>query len=276
MEVPPPQGPNSPGPGHRPTQTSKTPPRVGGPGMHRARFVDPDGRTRQGVLEDGVLRDGDATFPPDEVAWLPPCEPTKIVCVGANYREHIEEMGRQVPERPLLFLKGPNAVVGHGEAIELLPGVDRTDQEAELGVVVGERCRNVDAGDTLDVVAGYTCVDDVSNRDDQMREVNWVRGKAFDTSCPLGPVLATPDEVPDDARIRARVGGKTRQDARIDDMVFGVPELVAEVSRYLTLMPGDVIATGTPSGVGPLSPGDRVEIEIEGIGTLANPVRGPS
>jgi 2-keto-4-pentenoate hydratase/2-oxohepta-3-ene-1,7-dioic acid hydratase in catechol pathway len=175
----------------------------------------------------------------------------------------------------MLFLKPPNALAGHGDAVTLPAGKDRVEHEAELAVVIGEQCRNVAVEDAPDVVAGYACADDVSNRDDQRREQNWVRGKAFDGSCPLGPVLATPDEVPDDADVELRVNGETRQRSSIEHFVFTVPELIAEITEYVTLERGDVIVTGTPEGVAELEDGDRVEVEIEGVGTLEHGVERP-
>ncbi|WP_227354389.1 fumarylacetoacetate hydrolase family protein [Haladaptatus salinisoli] len=242
--------------------------------MKRVRFRDPAGSIRTGEWSDGELRFGEDNYDPDEVDVLAPSDPTKIVCVGLNYADHAAERNKDVPERPLLFLKPPNAVASHGSTVALPAGKERVDHEAELGVVVGEQCRHVAEEDAMDVVAGFTCANDVSNRDDQDREQNWVRGKAFDNSCPLGPVLATPDEVPDDAAVRLRVNGELRQESSRDQFIFSVPELVAEITTYLTLEPGDVIITGTPAGVAPLEDGDRVEVEIEGIGTLSHDVRG--
>ncbi|MFH5798457.1 fumarylacetoacetate hydrolase family protein [Haladaptatus sp. CMAA 1911] len=243
--------------------------------MHRVRFRDPAGSVRTGEWHDGELLFADDSYDPEEVDILAPTEPTKIVCVGRNYAEHAAERNEDVPERPLLFLKPPNAVASHGDTITLPAGKERIDHEAELGVVIGEQCRHVAEEDAMDVVAGFTCADDISNRDDQDLEQNWVRGKAFDNSCPLGPVVATPDEVPDDASVRLRVNGEVRQESSRDLFIFSIPELIAEITTYLTLEPGDVVITGTPSGVGPLEDGDSVEVEIEGIGTLAHDVRIP-
>jgi 2-keto-4-pentenoate hydratase/2-oxohepta-3-ene-1,7-dioic acid hydratase in catechol pathway len=243
--------------------------------MHRIRFRDPAGSVRTGEWHDGELRFADDSYDPEEVEILAPTEPTKIVCVGLNYADHAAERNKDVPERPLLFLKPPNAVASHGDTITLLPDKERIDHEAELGVIIGEQCRHVDEADAMDVVAGFTCVNDISNREDQDKEQNWVRGKAFDNSCPLGPVMATPDEVPDDARVQLRVNGEVRQESWRDQFIFSVPELIAEITTYITLEPGDVIITGTPSGVAPLEDGDSVEVEIEGIGTLAHDVRIP-
>lgn len=240
--------------------------------MHRIRFRDPAGTVRNGELVDDEIRFGTETYDVSAVDVLPPAEPSKIVCVGLNYERHAAEAGMEVPDRPLLFLKPPNALAGHGDTVPLLPGKERIDYEAELGVVIGEQCRNVAEEDAMDVVEGFTCVNDVSNRDDQDIEQNWIRGKAFDNSAPLGPVLATPDEVPADARIQLRVNGETKQDSSRADFIFTVPELIAEITTYLTLEPGDVISTGTPEGIGPLSDGDEVEVDIEGIGTLEHNV----
>jgi len=156
--------------------------------------------------------------------------------------------------------------------VQLPEDKERIDFEAELGVVIGSQCRNVPADQAEDVIAGYTCVNDISNRDDQRQEQNWVRGKAFDNAAPMGPVLATPDEVPSDASISLQVNGETKQDSTIENLIFSVPELIEEITTLMTLEPGDVIATGTPAGVGPLSDGDEVAIDIEGIGTLSHDV----
>ncbi|WP_336037540.1 fumarylacetoacetate hydrolase family protein [Halobacterium yunchengense] len=243
--------------------------------MHWMRFRDPAGAVRRGEYEDGTVSFGGRTYDVDDVDVLPPCEPSKVVCVGRNYAAHAAERDEEVPDRPLLFLKPPSAVAGHGDTVTAPAGKDRIEHEAELGVVVGEQCRHVEAADALDVVAGYTCADDVSNRDDQSREQNWVRGKAFDGAAPLGPVLATPEEVPGDARVELRVNGETRQSSTVERFIFDVPTLIAEITAYLTLEPGDVILTGTPEGVGPLADGDRVEVEVEGVGTLEHGVERP-
>jgi 2-keto-4-pentenoate hydratase/2-oxohepta-3-ene-1,7-dioic acid hydratase in catechol pathway len=243
--------------------------------MRHVRFRDPAGAVRTGEwLDDGVAF-ADEEYALDEVSVLPPCEPSKLVCIGRNYADHAAEMDSDLPDRPLLFLKPPNAVASHGSTVSLPAGKERIDHEAELGVVVGSQARNVSADEAMEYVAGYTCVNDISNRDDQRAEQNWVRGKAFDGAAPIGPVLADPEHVPDDAYVRTRVDGETRQDGSRSQLVFSVPELVAEITTYLTLEPGDVISTGTPEGVGPLSDGDHVEIEVEGVGTLEHDVRAP-
>ena len=257
--------------------------------MREVRFRDPAGTIRTGEWLDGRderertndtgdddrVRFGDRTYSIEEVDVLAPCEPSKIVCIGRNYADHAAERDSDVPDRPLLFLKGPNAVASHGATIELPADKERIEHEAELGVVIGQQCRNVAEDEAMAVVAGFTCGNDISNRDDQRVEQNWVRAKAFDNAAPLGPVLATPEEVPADAAIRLWVNGELRQDGSRSDLVFSIPELIAEITTYLTLEAGDVILTGTPEGVGPLADGDEIEISIEGIGTLRHSVQIP-
>lgn len=213
----------------------------------------------------------------------PVVRPGKIVCVGLNYHDHARESNLPVPERPLLFAKWANAVVGPGEAVRIPPGSSQVDYEAELGVVIGRRTRRVSAEEALDYVAGYTCINDVSARDFQFSDGQWIRGKAQDTFCPMGPYLVTADEVADPGRLRIRclVNGSVVQDSSTAEMIFGVRELIAFISQGITLEPGDVIATGTPHGVGfarkpPLflKPGDVVTVEIERLGSLTNPVAG--
>jgi 2-keto-4-pentenoate hydratase/2-oxohepta-3-ene-1,7-dioic acid hydratase in catechol pathway len=254
--------------------------------MKQVRFRDPAGSVRVGEWVDadgdsadtttagngGQIRFGGETYDPEDVDVLAPCEPSKIVCIGLNYADHADERDSELPDRPLLFLKPPNAVASHGSDVTLPAGKERVDYEAEMGVVIGEQCRNVSESEAMDVVEGFTCMVDVSNRDDQDREQNWVRGKAFDNAAPLGPVLATPEHVPDDAAIELRLNGETKQSSSRETLIFSVPELIAEITTYMTLEPGDVIATGTPEGVGPLSDGDEVTVEIEGVGHLSHTV----
>ena len=207
--------------------------------------------------------------------------PGKIICVGLNYRDHAEEQGVDLPEEPLLFAKWPNALIGPGEPIVIPPIVTKCDYEAELAVVIGARAKDVSAENALEAVAGYVCVNDVSARDLQFADGQWTRGKSPDTFCPVGPALVPRDEVPDaqNLAMRAILNGETMQDSTTANMVFGVAELIAYITRTITLEPGDLIATGTPAGVGVfrdppvfLRPGDEITIEIEGLGTLTNPV----
>ena len=222
----------------------------------------------------------------DEYSLLAPIAPGKVVAIGLNYLDHIRESGLDPPERPLVFAKFPSSVIGPGEAIRLpLEVTQRVDWEVELAVVIGKRARNVPADDALDRVFGYTVANDVSARDLQFADGQWVRAKSLDTFCPLGPVIVTADEVPDPQALRlvCRVNGEVVQDSTTDLMVFGVAELISFCSRSFTLDPGDVLLTGTPWGCGEfmdpprsLAPGDVVECEIEGIGTLRNPVTDAS
>jgi 2-keto-4-pentenoate hydratase/2-oxohepta-3-ene-1,7-dioic acid hydratase in catechol pathway len=212
---------------------------------------------------------------------LPIERPGKIVCIGLNYRDHAEEQGVDLPTAPLLFAKWPNALIGPGEPIVIPPIVTKTDYEAELGVVIGSRVRDVSLENSLEAVAGYICVNDVSARDLQFSDGQWTRGKSPDTFCPVGPNLVPRDEIPDpqSLAIRAILNGETMQESTTANMVFGVAELIAYITRTITLEPGDLIATGTPAGVGAfrnprvwMNPGDEITIEIEGVGALTNPV----
>ena len=197
--------------------------------------------------------------------------PSKIIGIGVNYRAHAVEMGKGLPEEPLIFLKPRSAMIASGEAIERPAGYERVDFEAELGVVIGQRARRISRERALDVVLGYVCINDVSVRDLQKRDGQWIRAKGFDTFCPIGPrIVAGLD--PSKLAIATRVNGVTKQDSSTSDLIFDVPTLIAFCSQHMTLEPGDVISTGTPSGVGNLAPGDHVEVEIEGIGILKNPV----
>jgi 2-keto-4-pentenoate hydratase/2-oxohepta-3-ene-1,7-dioic acid hydratase in catechol pathway len=213
---------------------------------------------------------------------LPIDRPQKIVCVGLNYRDHAEEQGTELPKAPLLFAKWPNTLIGPGDPI-LLPSItSRVDYEAELGVVIGSRAQRVSEENALEAVRGYLCLNDVSARDLQFGDGQWVRGKSLDTFCPVGPELVPAADVPDPQAlaIRAIVNGEVLQDSNTSNMVFSVAQIVSYVSQAITLEPGDLIATGTPAGVGVfrdprifLQAGDEVTIEIEGLGALTNPVR---
>jgi len=212
---------------------------------------------------------------------LPIERPGKIVCVGLNYRDHAEEQGTALPQAPLLFAKWPNTLIGPGDAIVIPSITKQVDYEAELGVVIGERVRGVSEENALEAVRGYLCLNDVSARDLQFGDKQWTRGKSPDTFCPIGPALVPAAEVPDPQTlaIRAIVNGRVLQDSSTSNMIFTVAEIIAYVSQAITLEPGDLIATGTPAGVGAfrdppiwLQPGDEVTIEIEGLGALTNPV----
>jgi len=197
--------------------------------------------------------------------------PSKIIGIGLNYRAHALEMGKGLPEEPLMFLKPRSAMIASGDTIERPAGYERVDYEGELGVVIGQHARRVPRERALDVVLGYCCCNDVSVRDLQKKDIQYTRAKGFDTFCPIGPrIVAGLD--PSKLALRTRLNGVVRQDSSTSDLIFDVPTLIAFVSAHMTLEFGDVISTGTPSGVGNMSPGDEVEIEIEGIGILKNPV----
>lgn len=213
----------------------------------------------------------DGLLPLAEAKLLPPVAPTKIVCVGLNYRTHIAEMGHDFPTEPVLFLKPSTSIIGPGVPIPIPPGVGRVDHEAELGVVIGRRTHNASREEAITNVLGFTCGNDVTARELQQKDGQWTRAKGFDGFCPLGPWVAT-DVDPSDLALECFVNGERRQSARTSDMLFDPYELVSFVSRVMTLVPGDVILTGTPGGIGPLKPGDSVEVRIEGVGSLVNPV----
>lgn len=203
---------------------------------------------------------------------LAPVEPSKIICVGLNYRRHAEEMGKAIPDEPMLFMKPVTALVGPDEPIELPPQSEEVHHEGELAVVIRETLRRVDVEQATDGILGFTIMNDVTARDLQRRDGGrYTRAKGFDTFAPIGPAIVT-DVDPRSLSIEVRVNGDVRQRSGCDDMIFDVPHLVSFVSHIMTLLPGDVISTGTPSGVGPLQGGDLVEVEIEGIGALRNPV----
>ena len=208
-----------------------------------------------------------------QVRLLPPCAPTKIVCVGRNYAEHAKELGNEVPSEPLIFLKPPSSLIASGDSI-LYPALSqRVDYEGELGVVIGRRARHVPASAAMDYVLGYTCVNDITARDLQKKDGQWTRGKGFDTFCAVGPYLVPKDEVRlENLRVRTTLDGEVKQDGFVRDMIFPLDAIISYVTAFMTLEPGDLIATGTPPGVGPMQPGSTVRIEIEGIGVLENSV----
>jgi 2-keto-4-pentenoate hydratase/2-oxohepta-3-ene-1,7-dioic acid hydratase in catechol pathway len=214
----------------------------------------------------------ESVVPFAEAHLLAPVIPTKVVAVGKNYVDHAAEMGGDVPEEPVLFLKPSTSVIGPGTPIVYPPMSAEVHHEAELAVVIGTVARRVRAEDASRHILGYTAANDVTARDLQARDGQWTRAKGFDTFCPLGPAIETETDPLEALTVECRVNGEVRQHATTADLVFGVAELVAFISAVMTLLPGDVILTGTPAGVGPLQPGDRVEVEIETIGILANPV----
>jgi len=208
-----------------------------------------------------------------EARILAPVQPSKIVCVGRNYREHAAELGNEVPSEPLIFLKPPSALIGPGQAI-IRPKISaRVDFEGELGVVIGKHCRNLEADDDVHpYILGYTCLNDVTARDLQKKDSQWTRGKGFDTFCPVGPIVSDEIDPWSGIAVETRVNAELRQQGNTRDFIFQLDVVIRYMSQVMTLLPGDLIATGTPSGVGPLTAGDVVEVTVQGIGTLRNPV----
>jgi len=231
-----------------------------------------DGKIRGGSYseEHGIVSGGEV-LALEDVELLAPSQPSKIVCVGLNYTEHAKELKMQLPSEPVLFLKPPSAVLAPGKEIVYPQSSQQLDFEGELGVVIGKRCKSVPAADADGYILGYTCFNDVTARDLQNKDGQWTRSKSFDTFAPFGPWIAKID--PSNVDIQTRVNGVVRQRSNTSDLIFGIPDLLEFISAIMTLEPGDVIATGTPPGVGPMSRGDRVEVEIEGIGVLENIVK---
>lgn len=229
-----------------------------------------NGKVCGGSLSGERIVSGGEIYNLGDVELLSPTEPSKIVCIGLNYREHANELKMKLPDEPIIFLKPPSAVLDPGKEIIYPKSSVRVDYEGELGVVIGKRCKNVAAKDYADYVLGYTCFNDVTARDLQQKDGQWTRAKSFDTFAPFGPAIARID--PLNADIQTHVNGETKQKSNTSDLIFDVPKLIEFVSGVMTLLPGDVIATGTPPGVGQLQKGDIVEVEIEGIGVLKNSV----
>jgi 2-keto-4-pentenoate hydratase/2-oxohepta-3-ene-1,7-dioic acid hydratase in catechol pathway len=222
---------------------------------------------------DPDVRHSNSREMPAGARLLPPCSPSKIVCVGRNYAEHAKELGNEPPKEPLIFLKPPSSLIASGDAIVYPILSQRVDFEGELGVIIAKRARHVRTADAAQFIQGYTCVNDITARDLQKKDGQWTRGKGFDTFCAVGPCMVSPDEVEfEKLRVQTMVDGELKQDGSVRDMLFSVGDIIAYVSEFMTLEPGDLIATGTPPGVGPLQPGSRVQIKIEGIGVLDNTV----
>lgn len=249
--------------------------------MKLVRFRAGD-RIATGVLEDEIVRPLQGTFfeeplptgeelPLDTVRLLAPVIPSKMVCIARNYPEHAKEMGNPVPEHPVLFFKPATSVIGPGDPIPIPPGAGRVDHEAEIAAVIGRLCRGATEDQAMSAVLGFTCANDVTSRDWQKSDVQWARAKGSDGFGPLGPWIETELD-PSDLEVVSRVNGELRQKARTSEMTWSPARLVSHISQTITLLPGDVVLTGTPPGVGPMEPGDTVEIEIEGIGILENPV----
>ena len=250
-----------------------------------AREVHP--RPRTGIIENSDVceisgetwerKSGERTgtkWPLAEVKLLPPSTPSKIVCVGRNYLDHAKELGNEAPKEPLIFLKPPSAIIAPEEPIVLPPISQRVDFEGELAVIIGRRCRGLRADDDVaPYIAGYTCLNDVTARDLQKRDAQWTRAKGFDTFCPFGPVLETSVDLAHET-LETFVNGIRKQASCVAEMIFSVDVIIRWIAQVMTLEPGDLIATGTPAGIGPLAPGDVVEVSISGIGALRNRVAG--
>jgi 2-keto-4-pentenoate hydratase/2-oxohepta-3-ene-1,7-dioic acid hydratase in catechol pathway len=221
---------------------------------------------------DDLNPEGTIAF--DEVKLLAPVAPSKIICVGRNYREHAAELGNKMPDEPLLFLKAPSSLIATGDSIELPGASQQVEHEGELGVVIGRLARKLSPDeDPLEYVFGYTCVNDVTARDLQRKDVQFTRGKSFDTFCPVGPWIESNID-PSNVAVETRLNGEVKQKGNTADMAFPVAFLISYISEIMTLYPGDLIATGTPAGVSRMKAGDTVEVEVEGIGVLRNQVVG--
>lgn len=244
-------------------------------------------RTNEGISYGGAEPEGirvyqgsplvaweptEVVVPFEEAHLLAPVFPTKVVAVGRNYVAHAEETGSEVPEEPIIFIKPATSVIGPGAPVVYPPDSNKVEHEAELAVVIGTVARYVRAEDVQSVILGYTAGNDVTARDLQRQDGQWARGKGFDTFCPLGPAIETELDPLEGLSIECRVNDEVRQSGSTSDMIFGIAELIEFITRVMTLLPGDVVLTGTPSGVSPVVPGDLMEVEIEGVGILANPV----
>jgi len=239
-------------------------------------------KVKYGVLKDDMINclrgspflqiefDG-SVYKLDEVRLLAPCYPSKIVAIGLNYRTHAEETRLPIPPVPLIFLKPSTSVIGPDDKIVLPRNWKRVDYEGELGVVIGKKAKDVPKEHVRDYILGYTCFNDISERVNQRDDVQWTRAKGYDTFAPMGPWIET-EVSPDNLKLETYLNGELRQSARTSELIFGVAEIVSFISGVMTLLPGDVIATGTPAGIGKMKPGDAVEVRIENIGTLRNSV----
>jgi 2-keto-4-pentenoate hydratase/2-oxohepta-3-ene-1,7-dioic acid hydratase in catechol pathway len=249
--------------------------------MRFLRFKSQDGKTLSGLLEENNVLEVEGSIfgeykitktehPLDKIELLPPCLPTKIVAVGLNYKDHAEEMKKDPPEEPMLFMKPSTSIVGHEYKIIYPKHMSsRVDYEGELAVVIGRKASWVKESEAYEYVFGYTCINDVTARDLQAKDVQYTRAKGFDTFAPIGPVIETEID-PSNLKITTLLNGERRQHSRTSNLIFSVPRLLSFISHVMTLLPGDIIATGTPAGIGPMKSGDKVEVEIEGIGVLRN------
>ncbi len=231
----------------------------------------------QSLFEEGKDRE-DLWHDITAVSFLPLYRPGKIICMGLNYAQHAQETGRAAPEEPIFFEKASSAVIAHGETIVYPEDLGRIDPEAELAVIIGKAAEHISEADARDYICGYTCLNDVTARDMQAKDMEnrqpWYRSKSINTFCPMGPWIVTSDEIDpvEPLRVQLRVNGEVRQDALTDELIFNIPSLIAHISSIITLQPGDVISTGTPEGIAPIYPGDIVEVDVQKVGVLRNPV----
>lgn len=239
-------------------------------------------KTGWGIIESGIVRAlcsapfgkpklSRVKIPLNKIKFLPPVMPGKIILAGLNYKDHARELNMKIPKEPVIFLKPPTSIIGHMQDIVYPPGACRVDFEAELAVVIGKECRNIPESKIDKYILGFTCLNDVTERDLQKKDGQWTRAKSFDTFCPVGPWLETEFGY-SDLKIRSYLNGKLKQDSSTKNFIFPLKYLVSFISSVMTLLPGDIISTGTPPGVGPMQPADTIEIEIEGIGKLSNRV----
>jgi len=249
--------------------------------MKFLRFNNKYGKPSVGILRNSIVHEieGDifgeysikeTTYDIKNIHFLPPCSPTKIVAVGLNYRDHAEEMKKSIPDEPLLFMKPSTSLIGHEDKIRYPRHMSsRVDFEGELGVVIGKKASWINEGEALNHVFGYTCINDVTARDLQAKDVQYTRAKGFDTFAPIGPFIETELD-PSELEISTFLNGELKQHSSTSNLIFNVPRLISFISRVMTLLPGDIIATGTPSGIGPMKIGDKIEVEISKIGILRN------
>lgn len=239
--------------------------------MKIGRFLE-SGKVIEGRIEgDEVVTPDGGRLRIENLEYLSPVKPSKIICVGLNYVDHAKELKMEIPGNPILFMKPPSAVIGHEGKVKYPNMTQKLDYEAELAIVIGKKCKDVPAKNALDVIMGYTCFNDITARDLQEKDVQWTRAKSFDTFAPIGPHIVTKDKIdPDSLDIKMFVNGELCQNSNTKNFIFDVSHLIEFVSEVMTLYPGDVIATGTPPGVGQVKPGDKMEVVIEGIGTLRN------
>lgn len=241
--------------------------------MKWARARDPKtGRIIRGeFIDNSFIVAGDQKLDLSDLDLLSPVDPAKIICVGLNYKDHIEETNADIPNHPSLFFKPPTAITNPGDPIEITKH-HRYDPEGEIAVVISEECKSVERSKAFNYIWGFTGLNDVTNRDAQNWEQNWVRAKGFDTAAPLGPVLVSPDEIDLPISFKLEVNGSVRQSSDTSNLIFDFADLISEISSFMTLTRGDVISTGTPKGISPIERGDRVSLIMDGIGTLENPV----